>query len=46
MDDYGDDNMKTKLIYILMLFMLLIPVTAMAAEEQVVIDIQGMTCNL
>ncbi len=38
--------MKTKLIYILMLFMLLVPVTVMAAEEQVVIDIQGMTCNL
>ena len=26
--------------------MLLVPVTVMAAEEQVVIDIQGMTCNL
>lgn len=38
--------MKTKLMYILMLFMLLVPVTVMAAEEQVVIDIQGMTCKL
>ena len=26
--------------------MLLIPITVLAAEEQVVIDIQGMTCNL
>ena len=38
--------MKTKIIYLLMLLMLLIPATVPAAEEQVVIDIQGMTCNL
>ncbi len=38
--------MKTKLIYILMLLLVVIPFTLVAAEEQVVIDIQGMTCNL
>jgi len=46
MDDYGGGDMKTKLIYILMLFLLFVPVTVMAAEEQVVINIQGMTCDL
>ncbi|NOX26333.1 MAG: heavy-metal-associated domain-containing protein [Deltaproteobacteria bacterium] len=38
--------MKTKLIYVLLLFMFLIPGTVLAAGQHVVIKIQGMTCNL
>ena len=38
--------MKANFIYLLMIFMLFGPVTVVAAEEQVVIDIQGMTCNV
>ena len=36
--------MKTKIIYLLMLLLLLAPVISLAAEEQVVIHIEGMTC--
>ncbi len=38
--------MKSRLIYLLILFMFIMPSTILAAEEQVVIDIQGMTCKL
>jgi len=38
--------MKAKPIYLLVILFLLVPVTILAAEEQVVVDIQGMTCNL
>ncbi len=38
--------MKVKLVHLMMLLFLLVPVTLLAAEEQVTIDIQGMTCSL
>lgn len=42
----GGIKMKTNLMYVLILFIFLVPITVSAAEEQVVIDIQGMTCGL
>jgi hypothetical protein len=38
--------MKIKLVYTMMLLIFLAPIVVLAVEEQVVIDIQGMTCNL
>jgi len=38
--------MKAKLIILAMFLMLLIPVVVMAADDQVVLSIQGMTCQL
>jgi mercuric ion binding protein len=38
--------MKTLLIYLIVLSSLLLPFSVFSAEEQVEIDIQGMTCNL
>ena len=38
--------MKTLLINFIVLLSLLIPLSVLAAEKQVEIDIQGMTCNL
>ena len=36
--------MKTKIIYLLMFLLLLTPAISLAAEEEVVIHIEGMTC--
>jgi mercuric ion binding protein len=38
--------MKVKIIYLLMFLLFFVPTAVLAAQEQVVIDIQGMTCKI